>query len=111
MAARARIAASWSGESLRRRGVWYAARFDRPLTRRGGSGPGRAQRGRRRYPQYAPPAPARIASGRDSLHHGPVGAARPAGSALVAEPAMGDRGDAAATGGAAQAAPAGGTAR
>ncbi len=33
----ARIAASCSAESLRRRGVWYEARFDRPLTRRGGT--------------------------------------------------------------------------
>ncbi len=28
---------SWSDESLRRRGDWYDARRDRPLTRRGGT--------------------------------------------------------------------------
>ena len=31
----ARIATSCSGESLHRRGAWYGARLDRPLTRRG----------------------------------------------------------------------------
>ncbi len=33
----ARTAASCSAESLRRRGEWYGARWDRPLTRRGGA--------------------------------------------------------------------------
>ena len=37
VAASARITASCSGDSLRRRGVWYAARLDPPLTRRGGA--------------------------------------------------------------------------
>jgi len=32
-----RIAASCSGDNLRRLGVWYEARFDRPLTRRTGA--------------------------------------------------------------------------